>query len=66
MTLNRMKLLIDENESLSNTRQFENITRELVRRGYNEEEICKIWGGNFMCVFNQVVDYAEHAPGKKL
>jgi membrane dipeptidase len=26
--------------------QMENITRELVRRGYTEKEIAKIWGGN--------------------
>jgi membrane dipeptidase len=32
-----------------------NITLELVRRGYNEEQIRKIWGGNFMRVFNAVL-----------
>ncbi len=31
-----------------------NITLELVKRGYSEEEIGKIWGGNFMRVFNEV------------
>lgn len=31
-----------------------NITLELVRRGYNEEQIGKIWGGNFMRVFREV------------
>lgn len=31
-----------------------NITLELVRRGYSEEEIRKIWGGNFMRVFAEV------------
>jgi len=31
-----------------------NITLELVKRGYNEKEIEKIWGGNFMRVFRDV------------
>lgn len=34
--------------------QFPNITYELVKRGYSEEEIKKIWGGNFLRVFKQV------------
>ena len=31
-----------------------NITLELVKRGYTEDEIRKIWGGNFMRVFKAV------------
>lgn len=31
-----------------------NITLELVKRGYSEEDIRKIWGGNFMRVFAEV------------
>lgn len=31
-----------------------NITLELVKRGYTEEQIRKIWGGNFMRVFKKV------------
>jgi membrane dipeptidase len=31
-----------------------NITLELVKRGYTEEQIIKIWGGNFMRVFKKV------------
>jgi membrane dipeptidase len=31
-----------------------NITLELVKRGYSEEDIRKIWGGNFMRVFREV------------
>ena len=31
-----------------------NITRELVRRGYSEAQIAKIWGGNFLRVFRRV------------
>jgi len=33
-----------------------NITKELVARGYSEEDIYKILGGNFMRVFRQVCD----------
>jgi membrane dipeptidase len=35
-----------------------NITLELVRRGYTRDQIEKIWGGNFMRVFREVVDAA--------
>jgi membrane dipeptidase len=38
--------------------QMLNITIELVKRGYNEEDICKIWGGNLMRVMTQVEKYA--------
>ena len=31
-----------------------NVTAELVRRGYSEEDISKIWGGNFLRVFETV------------
>ncbi|MFC2134794.1 dipeptidase [Bacteroidota bacterium] len=34
--------------------EMKNITTELVRRGYSEEDISKIWGGNFMRVFRNV------------
>lgn len=36
-----------------------NITLELVKRGYTEEEIRKIWGGNFMRVFKEVENFAK-------
>ena len=36
-----------------------NITLELVKRGYNEDQIRKIWGGNFMRVFKAVLNGAE-------
>jgi membrane dipeptidase len=39
--------------------QMGNITLELVRRGYTEEQIRKIWGGNFMRVFKAVLAGAE-------
>ncbi|MBD3289616.1 membrane dipeptidase [candidate division KSB1 bacterium] len=34
--------------------EMSNITRELVRRGYSDKDIEKIWGGNFMRVFREV------------
>ena len=39
--------------------QMGNITLELVKRGYTEKQIRKIWGGNFMRVFSEVISYAE-------
>ena len=38
--------------------QMLNITIELVKRGYSEENIDKIWGGNLMRVMAQVEKYA--------
>lgn len=37
-----------------------NITLELVKRGYTEEEIEKIWGKNFIRVFREVEEYARN------
>jgi membrane dipeptidase len=34
------------------------VTEELIRRGYADREIEKIWGGNFLCVFQKVIDLA--------
>ena len=39
--------------------EIKNITVELVRRGYNEAQIEKIWGGNLLRVFKEVQEYAE-------
>lgn len=39
--------------------QLGNITLELVKRGYSEEEIQKIWGGNIMRVLQKVIDNAS-------
>jgi membrane dipeptidase len=36
-----------------------NVTRELVRRGYSEEQIRKIWGGDFLRVFREVETVAD-------
>jgi membrane dipeptidase len=34
------------------------VTEELIRRGYTDHEIEKIWGGNFLRVFQKVMDLA--------
>jgi membrane dipeptidase len=34
--------------------QFPNITAEMLKRGYTEDEIRKVWGGNFFRVFSEV------------
>jgi len=39
--------------------KFPNITRELLRRGYTESEIRKIWGGNLLRVFREVEKVGE-------
>jgi membrane dipeptidase len=35
-----------------------NITKELVKRGYSEKDIKKIWSGNFMRVFKEVEEFS--------
>ena len=40
--------------------EFPNITAEMVKRGYSEEDIAKVWGGNFLRVFNAVVDNQQN------
>jgi membrane dipeptidase len=46
----------------SDVTQLKNITIELVRRGYSEKDIARIWGGNAMRVMHQV---EEEAKSKK-
>ena len=36
--------------------QMPNITAEMLKRGYTEEEIAKVWGGNFLRVFAKVIE----------
>ncbi|WP_234736596.1 dipeptidase [Tellurirhabdus bombi] len=38
---------------LEDVTQIENLTRELLKRGYNEKDIAKIWGGNLLRVLSQ-------------
>jgi membrane dipeptidase len=37
-----------------NESEAPNVTRELLRRGYTEEQIAQIWSGNFLRVFREV------------
>jgi len=39
--------------------EVRNITKELQKRGYTEDQIRKIWGGNFLRVMSQAQDYAK-------
>ncbi|MDX9852646.1 MAG: dipeptidase [Tenuifilaceae bacterium] len=39
--------------------EMKNITIELLRRGYSEEDIKKIWGENFMRVFRKAQEFAS-------
>ena len=41
-----------------------NVTLELVRRGYTEAQIAKIWGGNLLRVMEQVEKTAKQLQGK--
>lgn len=38
----------------ANASEAVNVTRELLKRGYTEEQIAKIWSSNFLRVFKQV------------
>jgi len=46
-------------EGCSDVSELPNVTAELVRRGYSEEEIRKIWGENFMRIFSAVIEVAQ-------
>ena len=39
--------------------EFPNITAEMLKRGYTEDEIRKVWGGNFFRVFKEVEKLAQ-------
>jgi membrane dipeptidase len=38
--------------------ELKNITLELLSRGYSDQDIEKIWGGNLLRVMKQAEDYA--------
>ena len=46
-------------EGCNDVTELPNITVELLRRGYSEEEIAKIWGGNLLRVFREVEKVAQ-------
>ena len=51
-------------EGVFDASEVMNITIELVRRGYSEEAIEKIWGKNVMRVFEEVQAVAESIQAK--
>jgi membrane dipeptidase len=46
-------------EGWDDAAQTANVTLELVRRGYNEEDIAKLWGGNLLRVWGEVERVAQ-------
>ena len=46
-------------DGVADVSEFPNITAEMLKRGYTEEEIIKVWGGNFLRVFKEVEKLAE-------
>ncbi len=44
--------------------EMTNITVELMRRGYSDKDIEKIWGGNFLRVFKKAEEYANMVAAK--
>ena len=47
------------------TSESPNITRELIRRGYTEEDVNKIWGGNLLRVWRAVQAIGEESSLRK-
>ncbi len=42
-----------------------NVTKELVRRGYTEDQIAKLWSGNLLRVLAQVEKVAKQIQGRE-
>lgn len=51
-------------EGCKDVSQMGNITLELVKRGYSEKEIKKIWGGNLMRVMEELAQVAKVNTGR--
>ncbi|BDB19311.1 peptidase M19 [Pseudomonas sp. CYM-20-01] len=43
----------------NNVGEIRNVTAELIQRGYSEADIAKLWGGNFLRVWDQVQKSAK-------
>lgn len=43
-----------------NQGEAQNVTVELLRRGYSEKDIAKLWGGNFLRVWGQAQKAAKN------
>ena len=46
-------------EGWNNVGEVRNVTAELIQRGYSEADIAKLWGGNFLRVWDQVQKSAK-------
>ncbi|WP_291865341.1 dipeptidase [Maribacter sp.] len=46
-------------EGWSDASETSNVTRELIKRNYPEEDIAKLWGGNLLRVLDQVQEIAR-------
>jgi len=46
-------------KDIKDVSEISNITTELLKRGYSENDIKKIWSGNFMRVFKEVENIAN-------
>jgi len=46
-------------EGCDDVSEMPKVTRELLKRGYTEEEIEKIWGGNLMRVFRKIIESSD-------
>jgi membrane dipeptidase len=42
-----------------NVAETKNVTAELIQRGYSDQDIAKLWGGNFLRVWEQVQKHAQ-------
>ena len=49
-------------EGCTDVSMMKNITKELIRRGFSNDDIKKIWGGNFMRVMSQAQALATSSP----
>jgi len=47
-----------------NAGEARNVTAELIQRGYSDQDIAKLWGGNFLRVWQQVRNAARPAATK--
>ena len=51
-------------EGWQNEGEGPNVTAELLRRGYSERDIAKLWGGNFLRVWAEAQRAGKSAPAK--
>ncbi|NES78029.1 MULTISPECIES: dipeptidase [unclassified Okeania] len=51
---------------MNDVSEMPNITKELVARGYTEEDIQKIWGGNLMRVFSEAQKVAREIQNQEI